>query len=665
MTYFSYLLKRASVFRRTKGIGFSAAILTAFILFWPVGLAFSQSTPLLMEGKKSLHQRVIAHPGATWSQTAGQQSGGASIVPFTVLYVYERQNIAGELWLRCATNTTGKDLGWISADYASDWKQSLVLKLAGLTGRDRLMFFKSKDDIVNIADQAGIANQLSALREQFAGFKQSGAQPPASFPVVGMEAPPQDGAVSYDHFYLMPIFNYNADDFESVKLLEVGSIDPGNAGGSGAGAAPAGTDNGNAKNAIVFVIDTTKSMGPYIEQCRNIARNIYDRVIEKGLGDNVALGVVAFRSSVKARPDIQYTTKIVSPLRTATDREAFDLALSQEKEATASTHSFSEDSLAGLNTAIEKMDWAPYQGRVILLITDAGPLPIDDPFNSVPGHPTYMADKAKRKNIKIVTIHLKSSEGKNNHLMAEEAYRALSFQGDGLSAYLDVNVGSSSNLTEQSAFTARTESLVSSMEKLIFDDEAPEPELEKSQDPAADIGAILGYSIKLDYLGAVNQTKPPSVVRAWIPDKDLANLDGSNPREVPTTEVAVLLSKNQLSNLMDFLQTVVTKARDSVDTQSGDIFEDILKASSRFAVDPNLQIYEETRLADIGGMMSEMLADLPYKSTIMSLTKQDWFNMGPIDQDVFIRKVESIITAYREYDKDLDNWGKFDPSNEG
>jgi serine/threonine-protein kinase PpkA len=404
-------------------------------------------------------------------------------------------------------------------------------------------------------------------------------------------------------------------------------------------------------------------MGPYIEQCRELAGEIYDRVIAKGLENNVALGVVAFRSSVIARPKVEYTSKVVAPLLTATDRKAFDLALSQEKEAKASTHSFSEDSLAGLNTAIMDMDWEPYQGRIILLITDAAPLPIDDPFNSVPGDPAYIADKARRKNIKIVTLHLKTPDGKksNDHELAEEAYKALSFQSDGGVAYLGIEAAASTSGTQN--FAQSTESLVSGMDDILFGNQDSSVELPKSENLAASLGSVLGYSIKLDFLGDVNQTKAPSLVRAWIPDKDLANLDSSRPKRVPTTQVAVLLTKVQLSNLTTFLQAVLKSTEKALDTQSGDIFDEILMASSRFAVDPKLKINQDTRLADIGGMMGEMLSSLPYKSQIMSLTKQDWYNMGPIDQDRLIRRIAAILKSYDDYDRDTKNWVSFDHTN--
>ena len=54
---------------------------------------------------------------------------------------------------------------------------------------------------------------------------------------------------------------------------------------------------------IVFIIDTTKSMKPYIDQTREIIRTVYDRLQKSPAKDKVAIAVVAFRSNVEKRPD--------------------------------------------------------------------------------------------------------------------------------------------------------------------------------------------------------------------------------------------------------------------------------------------------------------------------------------------------------------------------
>jgi hypothetical protein len=184
---------------------------------------------------------------------------------------------------------------------------------------------------------------------------------------------------------------------------------------------------------------------------------------------------------------------------------------------------------------------------------------------------------------------------------------------------------------------------------------------------AAEIGHKIGLSIRLNYLGSINEVKAPQIVKSWIADKDLTSLAGETgeAREVPTVEVAVLLTKNQLSSLSGQLKIIMEKADVALDSQSRDFFQSILSASAQIANDPQaFSLKPETRLGDLG-VMGEFLEDLPYKSVIMGKTEQDWYNMSYIEQDNFIRVINSKVDLYAQYDLDVSNWAKFDQENSG
>ncbi|MDR0549756.1 MAG: VWA domain-containing protein [Deltaproteobacteria bacterium] len=633
--------------------------------------------PLLMPGKKTLYQKVLSHPGAArYSAPGGQAS--EKITPFTLLYVYDRKLENGRPWLQVGTDTRGAARFWTPGEAVSDWKQALVLVFSARAGRQPLIFFKTKEDLIDIASKPNIANNLEDLALDFADFRDERQVPPDNFPVVAMEPDDEEGAVPYDRFYLLPIFNYD-ERFELAKLLEVGSIDPAidpvseaeyeeRQGGQGGQKSKPPTDR--PTTAIAFVIDTTISMGPYIEECRELSRRIYDGLVETGQGENIALGMVAFRSSDIATPDIEYVTKVISPLRTAMDRDEFEDALDQVREAKVSTHAFSEDSLAGLNTAINQLDWGPFQGRIILLLTDAGPLPLEDSFNSIPATPDTIYEKASEKNIRIVPIHIRTPAGTANHRSAEMAYRILAFAGGEVETYLSLDAPNADRGSENFNFAA--EAIIDYMEKELFDDPKvsgapPTPPADSSslRQKAADIGAILGHSIRLDYLGTKNKAKAPRVVRSWISDKDLGNLDRQDPRQIRTVDVAVLLTKNQLSALARQLKIIVDNAEKVMSEQSEDFFKNILAASAQISRDPSeFSLKPNTKLGDLG-LLGEFLDDLPYKSKIMNMTESDWYNMSPGEQDSFVRGVKARLAAYDGYDKDQENWAKFgqDPSD--
>jgi len=398
--------------------------------------------PLLMEGKKTLFQRVITHPGAM-AYSGPQASSGKSITPFSIMYVYDRQENAGQKWVAVAPDTKGRSLSWVNAKYLSEWKQSLVLTFAERAGRSPVLFFKDARNLEDIAGQSGITGVLKKLAEDFQNYLQKSQDPPNDFPVTAMEPADEEGAVPYNHFYLMPIFSYQ-EPFEGVKFLEVGSIDPGGEEEPEADkkpekkAPPKKTGSGELKNAIALVIDTTMSMGPYIDKTLQITRDIYDRLVADGQGDSLALGLVAFRNNFESDPEVEYTAKVISPLKKAMNRADLEKALAKVREAQVSTHSFSEDSLAGVKMAIDKLDWEEYQGRVIILITDAGPLPITDPYATTMLSLQGMADRAKKKNIRLVALHILTPAGAKakNHNYAADAYKDLTGLGSAGSAYI-------------------------------------------------------------------------------------------------------------------------------------------------------------------------------------------------------------------------------------
>ncbi len=648
---------------------FWAGLLTAGLLAANPAWA---DKPLLMEGKKSLYQRIITHPGALGHDSPGGQAGNP-ITPFSVLYVYAREKAGPQDWLQVAANTLGRDLVWLPAAKVSEWKQSMVLTFSPRAGRSPLLFFKTFDDLENIAGQSGLAAVLANLSRVFKKYVQGQTEPPSDFPVLAMEPGDEEGSVPYDHFYLMPIFSYQ-EPFEGVKFLEVGSIDPGYGDEESKDQGKPGKNKG-FKHAIAFVIDTTVSMQPYIEKTKELARGVFDRIAEKGQEENVALGVVAFRNSLEPQPKLEYLTRIISPLSTGVDRANFEKTLAGVKEATASSHSFNEDALAGVKEAIDKLDWDPYQGRMIILITDAGPLPITDPYISTMIGLSGVVDRAKKKNIKVVVLHVRTPSGvkTKNVTYAEGAYKELSELGSAGRAYIPIEAPNPQ--VGAGNFAEAAETLVETLDNVVFGQDGQGgggasktvPEGGDAKAKARATGEVLGYSFKLDYAGQTGQTKAPHVVRSWIADQDMGRLDEAQGGSVkaPTVECAVLITKDQLSALNKQLEIIMTEAERNQKMGTRDFFQSIISASAQMLHDPSqFALKPDSNLSKLG-ILGEFLDGLPYKSRVLGLTEDDWYNMSIGEQNDFIFYLKSRLAYYRQADQDVDKWGRFDNPNPG
>ena len=617
--------------------------------------------PLKIPGKKALFQRVVTHPGAALcaEPKASARISDGLIPSFSVLYVYERADADRTDWLKVGYGSQCEIAGWIRASQASDWRQSLTLKFAERMGRRPVLFFEDLEDLEQVAGSGDPAERVSALSEKFGAVEQNGEAVLSDFPVVAME--PSEKAVSRDRFYLMPIFN-SVQLYEGVKFLEVASIDP------GSWDLPV---EGELKTAIAFVIDTTISMKPYIDRTRQAVRNIYDRIEAAGQTDRVAFGLVAFRSSTEITPGLEYVTKVLSPLKDGSQRSAFEQALSQAREADVSSHAFDEDAFAGIKTAIETLDWTAYPSRVLFLITDAGALGNDDPYSTTGMNAAQIADLAAAENVKIFVLHLKTPAGRlaRNHSAAEAQYRSLTGQADPLIGDLYVPIEAGGPYGGVETFGTVVEEVSKQMVELVRAtgagqrlDLAAEIDAQIEGDTVAEArrkAAVLGYAMQLDFLGRQESTRAPKVVKAWTSDMDLARPD------TPSFQVAVLLTKNQLSDLYRRLRIVLEQAQRTKRTGARDFFQSILSASARISRDPEQFSRRPDRNLGELGLLGEFLEDLPYRSSIMRLEEDDWYRMSVGEQQAIVDDLKSKIERYRLYHDDVDNWISFGTKNPG
>ena len=647
---------------------------TGLVLLAPPDALAQERTPLLMEGKKTLFQRIIVHPGAKSYAQPGPDSAeqGKAVKPFSVLYVYGRKDVAsaadgqtGQTWLEVSPSTSGQNLVWIPENLTANWKQSLTLLFTDRMGRQPVLFFDTAKNLETVCEKPSVATEVTNLAKQFQEYAKGG-QKPATFPVLAMEPPDEQGAVARSRFYIMPIFDWS-DPFEGLKLLQVASIDPGAGDNSQAGSGNEVANDDSLKTGIAFVIDTTVSMRPYIDQSLSVARSIYDAVEKAKVNNKVGLAVVAFRSSTDATPGIEYNTKIISEFKQINQRKELEQALSEVKEASISTHAYNEDSYAGIAAAIEKLDWSKYQSRVIMLITDAGPLESGDPYASSSMGSEEIADLARAKGIKIVAVHVKTPSGAKNHNYADSEYNKLTRMPDsGESSYIGINAQSpDAGAKAFGSFASSMSSVFVDLVKRTAEGGNMNKPSAKPKDTPEDkgrwIAENLGYSMQLEYIGEKKGVRAPQVVTSWIADMDLARM--SQNRSTPAVEVAVLLSKAQLSALQQQLKIIVDNAERTKRTDSKDFFQSILSASAQMARDPNMFTLKPGQNLQQLGILGEFLDDLPYKSQVLGMTEEDWYNMPVGQQTAFINRLKSRIARYDEYEKDRDNWESFGAAN--
>jgi len=650
---------------------FISALLVVLLLAVVAQAADRQ--PLLQEGKKTLFERVVTHPGA--QLYAGPEEGAAvakrDLKTFTAMYVYAKQG--NRLEVGVATNAAD---GWIDAAATTPWPQAMTMLLTERANRSPMLFFKDHEALVaTCTDDA-----LAAKVEQYLGAVEAAkkGQPVApDFPVVAAEPSDAEGAVSRNRFYLMPVLNVDRQfEKQGALLLEVASIDPGTGDGKGKGAGAGGQDAKKPtpqelSTAIACVVDTTISMSPYIEETLAVIRNIYDALEKSPHKDRVAFAVVAFRNSTAATPGLEYTSKVVSDFKTVSDRKSLETALAAVREATASSHSFDEDSMAGVKTAVDSLDWKNYSSRVMLLVSDAGPIPGTDKYASTHMDPTELADYLRTNGIWLTALHVKSPSGKKDQPYAEKAYKDLARMADGTVSYLGIDAATPQQGAAQFDRIGKTLAqgylglVTATAEGKMLVKPKAEPAARTPEERARQLAEISGYAMQLEFLGAKRQNQAPSVVNAWVSDTDLTSLANSRTNPPLTAYPAVLLTKNQLSDLSKRLKIILDEAINSQRLGSSGFFQNIVSAAAQLTRDPSrFSSAPGLNLAQTG-MLGEYLEGLPYKSDVLGMTEADWYNKSVGEQTQFINRLQSRIARYDEYDKDRANWESFGSSNPG
>ncbi|MDX5377627.1 MAG: VWA domain-containing protein [Halomonas sp.] len=616
-----------------------------------VAPVLADARPLLQEGKQTLHQRVLTTPGCRLVEQAGA-SGGEPLPAFSRFYVYQRSESSDEEWLEVGPDSYGTLSGWLPASCTVDWKMQLTLSFTNPANRDRLMFFDEHEGLMNIFDDFEPSGQVAPLRAQ---LRRDGEAPG----IVAQE--PEYFVDLHEQFYLLPILEGEEIMTEAgfmTRLLRVASVSE-----AEEETAQDSLDDVTAqlrefRAGVVFVIDSTISMGPYIERTREAVERIYQRIEQEELTERVRFGLVSFRDSVDHASGIEYVTRMYADPNEIEDGSDFMVRVADLSEASGSTVGWEEDAYAGVMQAIDEVEWSNFGARYIVLITDASAIEGDSERSATGLDADQVRLEAARQGIAVYTLHLKTpaGESRGDHAVAEGQYSNLStFAGTGTSLYYSVDTG------DVNVFGQRVDALAGAITDQVhaayLGEEAvgsalhaeEEPQEEHDQQRMRDDLELIGHAMRLAYLGQATGSQAPPVFEAWISDRDLI------AQHIPTTEVRVLLTKGQLSDLSDVVSEILGAANAGLISPT-DMFDRLRSVAATMGADPNqLQQSEGQRLSELG-LMGEYLEDLPYQSEVLNLDEATWLSWDGLQQERFIRRLATKLRHYQRYNEDVDRW---------
>lgn len=618
-----------------------------------LGTDATARVPLLQDGKTSLYQRVLTRHGAEL-QPRPDQGAATTIGTFSRLYVYDRDTRNGARWLEVGNDSAGAILGWVREDQTVPWRQQLCLVFADRKNRERTLVFNSAASLTDLLNQPRPDQITHAL---VIDETRRRADPR----IVSIE--PEGTKNFEDEFYLLPILEHRdtlAGGREPVKLLRIIAVtDP----DRGPPPKPAGSVVvlRSFRGAVVFVVDATASMGPYIQAMKDAIRKLQSSIESKN-SDALAFGLIAYRGDPATAPQLEYATRRLVDPSEPDSAARFRRALDTLTEAQVSTGDhFTEDALAGIDLALQGTQWETFDARYIILVTDAAAF---ENGASVSGKSIdWAVAQAQRKDIAFYVLHLVTPEGAANHALARDQYRRLStYSAVNDHLYFDFDFGGTGHF--QDFIDALAKSLITNVQRSARGETgagaatvaAAPPTAPVSADPAQrqlerlrQLTSQVGRVQVLDWLGAQGNTQIPLDFEGWIADKDF------NDPATRVVDVRVLLTRNQFSDIATITEDILASATRHLQPAS-DFFSNLKQLAVDYSTDPNRLAWRNIdRLGD-HAVLRDYLDDLPYQSEVLKLRESIWASWGETAQRQFIDRLQWKLDRYRFALNNPDVW---------
>jgi serine/threonine-protein kinase PpkA len=643
-------------------------------------------SPIKIEGKESLPLRVLARPFSNVYQgkDTGSQVATANVSVFQPFFVYSQPSAedmereAG--WYEVGTDNRGKVIGWMQAKDVFEWKQTMCLAFTHPEGRLPVLMF----------DRRGVLDELirSSSDERAAKAKElyhriETQQVPADFPVISVE--PKKAIDIAKQFYLLPIINFDkiALDGREARLVRLAAATSG--GADAREKTDIRTDSAYLKQAVagstaasreimqqlridvVWVMDTTVSMRPYIDRTLEVVKRVSQQISQDpGLAEALGFGIWGYRDSAVDIPGIGYTTFNYTQELQPIDR--FTQTLGAVEVTKVDSVDYPEDVFSGVDDAIRKTQWDTGAIRILVLLGDAPGHELRHKWNLSGLNENTLRAIADDASVYLFAFQIREPKARQFHEAAERQFRALS-QNRGMAGNSAYWSTASDDLDGFTAATAElTKALTDGIKTAKSGGAVPQPETETTigQSRVTEIrpvwesganspqsgsaGKLADQMIRaavVEWIGSQSQAKAPRDILAWAVDKDLIK------PALPSMEVRLLISKRQLDSLKIILTEVMAAGRRG-QVGGEDFFTALQSTSATAARDPN-QIKNARSMAHTG-LIPEFLTGLPYTSRIMDMSNELWGSWSIDEQDQFLSELEARMKAYRAIHDTPDGW---------
>lgn len=671
-----------------------------------------QRLPVKIEGKETLQLRVLSRAFSNIYKGPDDKSGTVqeNVPAFESYYVYTKKAPTGDLegksWYEVGSDAKGTVLGWMSSDDAFEWKQTMCLSYTHPDGRFPVLMFDKKEGLETLTKLPD-AQRKEQVEELYLDIAQG--EIPATFPVVTLE--PKKAIDIAKEFYLLPILDFSEIEMNNreARILKLAAVTKEEGGAressdirknkeylqqavasetefSAAALEKLGVD-------IVWVMDTTNSMMPYITQTLKVVEAASKRISQNAdLGKSVRFGVWGYRDS-ESIPNIEYNVKNYTPQLQGIDQ--FIPVLQTVKATQIGSEGYDEDMFSGMKGAVDDTAWRPTAIKFVILVGDAPAHVLGHKWNASGQDQNTLRAIADDRKLTVFAFHIKDPQAEKFHTLTMEQMKTLTTNRgqEGPPAYFSAASDDLSGF--EKATKEVTDAVFSLLEKAgqekkkaslaaapntvsdlktttaqatpataqdkpvnldLFGGVPTTPQKQTQQSAASLANAALKAAF-VEWIGSQAGAKAPRDVVAWVTDKDLISTD------MQSLEVRLLVTKSQLDSLRGTLKTILEAGRKG-QLPGENFFASLQAAAATTARDPEM-IKKAQSLAQTG-LIPEFLAGLPYKSRIMDMNNELWNSWSADEQDSFLADVEARVMAYETIHDSPEGWvqlnKKDDPS---
>jgi serine/threonine-protein kinase PpkA len=664
----------------------------------PAPSSSQKKTPVKIPGKKTLPLRLLTRPFSSIydKPDASAKAVVENIPTFSIFYAYSTPNESSG-WYEVGTDNRGNVKGWMKADDVIEWKQYLTMTFTNPAERKPTVFFSDKEKLAEMAGDSTRSEKMNSIRQTIGEtLKDPQKSFFEGFPVIAME--PADFVDFLKSPYMVPIImaeEINIDG-KTARILEIASAvkgsrketkpdQPKDAPIRDDLVSPTIDDSVVSRNAeiikdwkadIVFVIDASASMQPYIDGTREVVKESAKAISGSAAGGKISFGLIAYRDNAGKIPGMEYTAKIFCNLEEGADINTFNQKVAEVREAQVGSQGFDEDIWAGMSMGLTDSSLRARPDASLFLI-QIGDASAHDPTHVLATTQLdaaairQMANAHKPHAATIISMHLQTPEAKrvNDIGKASGQFRAIVNRATGNELYFPVENGDPALFRQQAQrlvscfIEAQKEATAGTMTTSppIVSDEAPstpatQAHPEEKMESAAK-GAIM--AAQMEYLGSKKtekgEVKAPRDIRAFAVDRDLEDLS-KRPMDV-----RLLITKNNIDELKKALENVL-EAGTKAQISGADFFDELQSVMASSVRDPKM-IGKGAALNKMG-LMPEFIDGLPYKSEIMNMTNDNWTQMSADEQSEFMTKVKSKIALYQAFYNDRDKWIELNKGDE-